>query len=413
MTSAQISAIESAYGRSLTPYTVPETEEWIARLRDVPDPSDPPDKLKSPLTHRREVTTEENAFVLNELLLTKVDFRYWAERYAWINTEGAGLQRLYPFWESQEFILAEIARLERETYIGNLNDGQLIALLKARQLGGSTLSQCLIAHRAATQDNIFGLIAADVDEQSAYLFDMFERILFHLPWFLRPRALEHTKRPGEMKLDGGTNIWTGAGKSTRGSAGDRGNLSRGKTISLAHLSELSTWEDTEQIQSSLMPTFPRNIRTFVLFESTGRGRYNYWHTLWNQARRGHSRLHPVFIPWYTEPNKYSAPAPPSWSPSSSTLAHARRCEITGRRWIHRTPSLTRDQLYWYEKTRKEHEVLDNLTAFLENYPADDEEAFQYSGKSIFDATVIQRVLDQARPIASLAEVGAHVDIQRT
>ena len=60
-----------------------EIEEWIGRLRDVPAIPDPPPNLKRKADQhdRRQLSEEEAAFIQNEILLSKVDYRYWAERY--------------------------------------------------------------------------------------------------------------------------------------------------------------------------------------------------------------------------------------------------------------------------------------------------------------------------------------------
>lgn len=412
VTNEIVSRLETAYRVTLHEYTPQEVLEWRERLADVVQPADPPRDLKKRQRYTRPLTEEENAFILNEVLLGKAAFQYWAQRYAYINVEGSGIAPMFPLWESQKLILQEIARLERETFIGERNDGQLIALLKARQLGGSTLAEAMVAHRSTTQDHLFGLLAADVPEQTAYLFDMYERIVFNLPWYMRPLAVEHTKSPGEIKYDGGTNVWSGSGKSTRGVEGQRGELGRGRTVSTFHFTELSTWEETRQIGAAFLPAVPATLRTFGVLESSGRGRHNWWHTFWVNTRAGDTRFTPVFIPWYAERTKYTAPAPPGWSPSASTLSHAKKCEMTGPRWLRRSVSLTRDQLYWYEKTRRAAEAEGQLSDFLENYCADDEEAFQFSGKSVFDVTVIQRILDRRREPAAVCEVGRNIDIQR-
>jgi hypothetical protein len=45
--------------------------------------------------------------------------------------------------------------------------------------------------------------------------------------------------------------------------------------------------------------------------------------------------------------------------------------------------LTRDQMYWYEQTRAYYEKKGERHKFLKEYPADDKECFQYSGRAIF------------------------------
>lgn len=396
---------EREFGVSLVEHSVEEVIEWTAHLDLIWDA-----KAEQPL---RPLSADEQGFVQNELLLTKSSFTYWAERYAFINSKGTTLMRLFPLWESQTLILDEIGRLQLASLSGAHHDGLLIALLKARQLGGSTLAQTLIAHRVTTQDNQLGLIAADVPEQSAFLFDMLERIYLNLPWWLRPNVVEWTKN-NEIKFDGGSNVWVGSGKSTRGQTGDRGQLGRGRTVGTMHLSELSTWEDTQQLDASLFPTMHPSPRLLAILESTGRGRGNYWHKLWKQAREGGSRFTPVFIPWYAEKTRYSTPAPVGWSPKLSTTAHAKKAEEVGPRWLRRPVSLTRDQLFWYERTRAEAKALgtEQERAFLENYCADDEEAFQFSGRSVVPFEVLTRIEDQMRGLKACFEIGRRADIER-
>lgn len=397
--SASVHTLEQHYHprQPLRAYTPAEVEEWKDRLSDV---------LDSKGRHIRAVTSEEQAFIINEWILTKASYEYWAERYCYITLEGAGFGPMFPLFDSQKLILSELAALEKAAADGDRTAGILIAILKARQLGASTLSESLLAHRATTQNHVYGLIASDVPgaEGSGYFFGMFEQMIGALPWWLAPKVLEHVKDE-EILFDGGTHIWVAAGKSTRGTTGNRGQIGRGKTVSILHLSELSTWEDPGQLDGSLFPSIPlNNPRVLGIGESTAKGRNNWWHKHWDKAVAKKSRWHPIFIPWYAEPSKYRLPAPIGWTPATSTVAHAVRCAETGPRWVHRPVVLTRDQLFWYESTRAEFEVDNNLSLFLEEYAADPEEAFQHSGKGLFTSVVLQRVQDQAKPLSGVVEV---------
>lgn len=344
------------------------------------------------------------------MLLGKVDWAYWAERYAQINVEGQGMARPYPLFDSQKLILNELALLELQIHEGTREDGILVNLLKARQLGASTEWEMLQAHRMATQNNIFGLVASDEPGTSAYLFDMFERIIENLPWYMRPGVKEHVKNT-EMLFDGGSHIWMGSGKSTRGTEGMRGQLGRGKTLSVVHLSELSTWEATDQIDGALLPTMPPSARTLAGFESTAKGRNNWWHKHWKLSKAG-GRFHCIFIPWFAEPKKYRKTPPDGWEPAGITLAHAARCEAAGPRWLHRPVKLSKDQLFWYQETRKYYEERERLSLFLEEYAADDDEAFQFSGQGVFPSAIMQRHEEIARGLAGAYEIGPMREIQR-
>lgn len=378
------------------------------RENDISYCSDMTDRLSNAVDSKgrlvRQVLEEEQRFIINELLVTKINFPYWAQRYAFINVEGRGVERMYPLLDSQRFILSRIAELELQTFRGEREDGALLNILKAaRQVGVSTLAQVISAHRITTQNNIFGLVASDVPESSAYLFDMLERIEEHLPWWLKPQKLNHVKNT-EMLFEGGSHIWVGAGKSTRGTTGQRGQLGRGKALSVVHLSELSTWETPEQIDDALLPTIARSPRVLALFESTAKGRNNWWHKHWKFTREYNSRFLNVFIPWFAEP-KYSLDPPEGWEPKATTLEHAKRCEEVSPRWMGRKIVPTREQLYWYESTRAYYEGKDQLKQFLEEYGAvDDDECFQASGTSIFGAQVLDKIQMGARPLMGVVAV---------
>lgn len=404
---AHAAKLESRLHLTLREHTAAEVTEWCARLQSA-FVEGRGSGLKRARKQVRPWTAEEVAFVRNELVLSKVSYPYWASRYCRINRDGQSLGPLYPLLESQSFLLSRMAEVELQAFTGERQDGVLVYVLKsARQVGVSTFAESLICHRSVLQNHLQGLIASHVEgeEGSGYLFGIYERMVQHLPLWMRPTVLSHQKDQ-DIEFEGGTHVWVGSGRSMTGTVGQRGQLGRGKTLPLQHLSELSTWEYPAQIDSALLPATPRTWRTFAVYESTAKGRNNWWHNKWKLARRGVGRFVPIFIPWYVESGKYSLRPPADWSPKPSTLAHARKCEETSHSWCGRTVRLTRGQLYWYEVTRETYEAEDDLSTFLEEFgSADDEECFQFVGTSIFPAAVLQRIEDNMRPLMAVAEVG--------
>lgn len=401
---AQREKLEASFNRKLQEYSISEVDDFRARLANAYDAKNQP--IRSP-------TREEATFIQNELLLTKIDFRYWASRYCHINVKGTQLGRLFPLLESQSFLLQRIAKIEEEIFEGRHQDGILVNVLKAaRQVGISTIAEAIGAHRFSTQNNIYGLIASDTPGEagSGYLFGMFELMLENLPPYLRPVEKAHVKN-SEIEFDGGSHIWVGAGKSMKGTTGQRGQLARGKTLGFCHLSELSTWDIGDQIDSALLPTMHPQPNLFVLFESTAKGRdgrmvRNWWHKHWRvcASRKFDREFVNVFIPWYAEPS-YSKIPPVDWEPAATTLAHARRCEETSPRWFGHRVTLKREQLYWYEMKRAYFEAKDDLRSFLEEYgAADDDECFQMAGRGIFSPQLVQKIVDNAKPLVAMAEV---------
>ena len=390
-------------------YSLTESADWTAQLMAAVD--DDGHLL-------RTLTEEEQTFIAATQLRCIFDFSYFAERFVWIDQEGHGLRTLYPLWESQRFLLDTLARLEEERYFTHYPDGLFLNVLKARQLGISTLAEALVAHRLLTRPHIRALAGADVEDQAGYLFRMIDRLYQQLPWFLQPARLYFTKNR-EMTFSTQSFLKTAWGKSTRGALqsitgqeGTKGAIGRGQTYSVIHISELATWENPEQLDTALLPTVPYTLDSLVIFESTAEFAGDWWHLQWQTADKGEGRFTNVFIPWYAEPSKYSLPAPTAWVPSALTLAHAEKCTRDSPKWTGRTITLSRDQLYWYERTRTYYTLKGELHKFLKEYPADDQECFQYAGRAIFTFEQLEAI-DRAgsrRPLLDVWRVEPARDI---
>lgn len=397
-------------GQTLPWVSVEEAHQRAAALSDAVDGDGSPSK---PFAYARPLTPDEDRFIAGERLRWAVDFRYGAERYIKVNKGGETLEPLTPFWVSQELVLRRFIQQEEAWLRGEREDGCLATVLKARQLGVSTLSAALLTHRITARPNTRALVASDVTDSSAHLFEMSVTIYKNLPWFLR---VPHVKfvNSGEHRhihLGNEARLLMESGKAMRGqkveeSGEGKGELGRGKTNSAVHLSELSTWENPEQIDTALEPGIPIAPYVVGIYESTAKGRFNWWHKQWLKAEKGLSRFDAVFIPWYAEPEKWRLRPPVDWSPSSDTEAYARRCEADAPRWLGGRIDLTRDQLYWYERTRASFAESERLADFLTEYPAEPSEAFQFSGRSVFSLATRERIKAQARPVASVLLVEA-------
>lgn len=267
----------------------------------------------------------------------------------------------------------------------------------------STLCQSILAHRVMTQTYTKGLIASDVPQNSGStgLFGMLELTVEHCPWWLKPGEQYHTK-DHHIVFTNHSTVVVESGKSMKGAlqddGGSKGQIGRSKTYSVAHLSELSTWENAGQIDDALMPAIPMTPRTFMAKESTAKGRHNWWHKEWMTTQAGNGRSFNIFIPWYAERSKYWAPCPTGWTPPDSVIEYAARVAQHGPRWMGgETYRLSKEQLYWYHLQRRAAEDKGTLYKFLEEYPAEPEEAFQYSGRSIFTPAQIDNLRNRQRP----------------
>ena len=336
---------------SFTEFSLSEIDERQAELDQIWDPE--AGKLLRPLSPEQEI------FIRHEINRCKVDFGYWLRRHCRIKSKDAELVRIVPT-SVQELFLAKAAQAELEALSGQTGDGLLFAVLKARQLGISTIADCIIAHRCFFYGNIAAIVASDVDDHTANLFEILVRILDSLPWWMRPRSTDPTRdyRAKNKVLsfyDQDSIIRFGSGKNMQGGQGqEKGSIGTGQTLHLFHISEFALWLNAEQIYDSLLPAVPHSPRAFGIIESTAKGRGNEWHLTWERAKSGMGRLRPVFFPWYTDPRDYRLPAPAGWSPLDYTRQHADRVYDTSSRWVGKSVTLTREQMYWYEKTYAEY-----------------------------------------------------------
>lgn len=361
----------------------------------------------------RELTPVEREFIFHEQLWAQISFPYWAERYAHIVLAGAKIGRLYPLWPSQDLILRKLGQLEERNVFDGSPHGIIPTILKARQLGASTLSEALVTHRVTTRPAVQAIIASDAIDSSARMFRMAERTIRRLPAYMCPAIVGDVKNE-ELEFETGSRLETGAGKSTRGKEGARGQIGRSGTFSVGHLTELSTWENLTQIFDALFPAIPIAPTTLVILESTAKGRNNDWHTVWKLAVNGrgpHGHVFtPVFIPWYAVPDKNWLPSPEGWEPSDVTKMVAEKIRQTSERWVGVRIEPTREQLYWYESGRataeyqEENDSPGALAKFLEEQATDPEEAFQHTGHSVFPILVRDRHRAAARPLLAAFEL---------
>ena len=111
--------------------------------------------------------------------------RYYLENYHVIATKGGDWEppeerTLYPFWESQEILWEDLEYCWAEGL------PVFWLLLKARQVGWSTLIQALCFARTIFNRLTNSLILADEKVRSNHIFEMSHLALERIPWWMCP-----------------------------------------------------------------------------------------------------------------------------------------------------------------------------------------------------------------------------------
>ena len=109
----------------------------------------------------------ELAAIESEIRKCRQSFSYFARNYGWITTKE---RKEVPFrlFESQELLLERILELK------SMGKAQKLLILKARQLGASTLVEGMITWRTVLFSNVNALIVSANPSHSVYLFNMMQ-----------------------------------------------------------------------------------------------------------------------------------------------------------------------------------------------------------------------------------------------
>ena len=252
-----------------------------------------------------------------------------------------------------------------------------LIILKARQLGFSTLTEGLIFHACATRKNVNALIVAHREDATANLFRMSKLFYDELPAPVKPmlRASNAQELVFEnpSKLRSEREARPGLRSRIRcATAGGRG-IGRSDTLQCVHLSEYAFWPDGADGKAStlagILQAVPSLPGTMVVIESTANG-FEDFKERWDAAVAGENDFEPVFFAWFENP-EYSMPVVPGteWTPEERDLKA--------------TYQLTDEQLQW-RRWCIANNCGGSLDMFRQEYPASPGEAFLHSGTGVFD-----------------------------
>ena len=161
-------------------------------------------------------------------------------------------------------------------------------ILKARQIGFSTLIAAIIFTLTIYDPYKESLIIADIDKHTKRIFLMYQRFYDNLPEAIKPSLVSNKK---------GETLTTGA-ESTIGVETVSEDIARGSTLKAVHASEYGVWRKQRESLATLMAAVPNSPNTLFFIESTARG-INYFRELFTNAYEGKSRYFKAhFAPWY-------------------------------------------------------------------------------------------------------------------
>lgn len=255
-----------------------------------------------------------------------------------------------------------------------------VIILKARQMGFSTLTEAILFKRTATRENVTSGIIAHKDDATTNLFNMSKLYLQELPEQLKPETRASNAKEIIFDNRTGTGLRSKIKCMTAGGDG----VGRSDTFQNLHLSEVSSWNNAKEILDGLLQAVPNKPDTLVVIESTAKG-YDYFKELWDKACAGENDFEPLFCAWW-ELDEYRMPA------DNITLTEEEK-------ELKKLYNLDDEQIAWRRWCIRNN-CGGDINTFKQEYPACPEEAFLASGECIFDKDIVISQIERNRPLIS-------------
>jgi hypothetical protein len=255
-----------------------------------------------------------------------------------------------------------------------------VIILKARQMGFSTLTESILFKDTVTKFNRRTGIITHLASATNNLFSMSKLMLDNLPEDMKPSIKNSNAQELIFDNDEGTGLKSKIKCMTAGTSG----VGRSDTFDNLHLSELAFWEgDVTGTLTGLFQAVPNLPDTMIIIESTANG-FEKFHELWEQAVNGENDFVPLFVAWYELP-EYAMPY------SGFTLTKEEE-------ELKEAYNLTNDQLEWRRWCIRNN-CQNDIEQFKQEYPSCPEEAFISTGQCIFDKDeIIKRLRFIPEPI---------------
>lgn len=256
-----------------------ENQESMSTL-PLPTSVISPQKIYEPLLISEE-TKDGISKLAQRALAARDPFTLIEDGHLKITTKSATLE-VFVLNRAQRRFLDRIKRLWVEKRIIRIN------LLKARQLGITTVIEAIIFSLTSYTENTNSLIIADDLDGSNYIFGMSKLYQEQMPEHL----LVPEKRSNEKKLEfDGIHSQILIDTSANPAAG------RKYTFRLVHLSEYAFFSNANLLMDGLSNSVPALPQTIIIKETTANG-LNHFKEEWDAAANGDSDYVNIFLPWY-------------------------------------------------------------------------------------------------------------------
>lgn len=317
------------------------------------------------------------------------DFLLFCERNLMIRDKYSN--QLIPFYDVLNWEQMELIKMVAE----DLATGRPIRyiVLKARQMGMSTLIEAMGYWWTSTHRFTTTVIIAHEKEATKNLYEMFRRYYEYSHPSFKPDRKYNTKQ--DLTFDVSDDVKKTYDAQNLPSPGLQSEIKtmvategkgRSSTIKFLHGSETAFWDDSADVTSAAVQAVPMAPETFIFLESTANGIGGYFYDEWNAAKRGESQFRPVFFPWHSH-NEYETPNIIDDDLGDLDAEEEALYKLFEHEGYDRA-SWPR-KIYWRRLKKKEFRT--DPKKFYQEYPSTPEEAFLASGRPVFDVPMLQEM----------------------
>jgi hypothetical protein len=249
-------------------------------------------------------------------------------------------------------------------------------ILKARQMGFSTMVEAIMFTIAMVVPYTKGLVVSHDQDSAEHLLTM-----THTYWdefFGRAAYTQKSSARNRMGWDETKSLLTITTAKTSGSA-------RSRTLHFVHGSEVAFWQNPERLLTGLNQALPRsNPLTFFFQESTANGVGNWWHRACNASMEGEDEYDFLFFGWWEHP-EYAASMIGRADLLDAPFVYIDDEERTLYKYLKARGFqdwVIIDKLHW-RRLVIATECLGDIDKFHQEYPTTPEEAFVSTGRNIF------------------------------
>ena len=259
-------------------------------------------------------------------------------------------------------------------------------ILKARQMGFSTIVEAMMFQSCFTLPGLKGLVVAHEAPSAAALLGMshhyWETFWAADSYELKSKAAN--RLAWDMPNARQSSMTVRTAKNIKGG--------RGLTAHFLHNSEAAFYDRPEEFMTSMAQSLPRTPMSFQFIESTANGVGNWFHKFWLAAKAGDVAHVPVFFGWWEHPH-YTADRIGLGHLADRPLTDTDDEEKLVWRFLTSKGLDDRDaksRLIWRRQILNT-ECHGDIAMLHQEYPLTDEEAFIATGRNVFNLKHLRRI----------------------